>query len=200
MAKPIAFDVQRMIAEVAARHRLLLKPDDAAFAIVTMNRMVLEESLEAIHSRVLEDLTLFQDAAKQSQVRAESALARGGRTVGGGNPEGDHSGYRGRAPPCLQHRSTGQRSLSEADVRPEVHARDAGGFAVDRAGDSSWPIEHSLVARLEENRDGNRESHAYPRAIIPPTARSFEIAAFARASPSRSKQPINSILFLVIPS
>ena len=49
-AEPKAFDVQRLIDEVAARHRLLLKPDDAAFAIVTMNRLVLEESLEAIHS------------------------------------------------------------------------------------------------------------------------------------------------------
>ena len=44
-AKPIAFDVQRMIDEVAARHRLLLKPDDAAFAIVTMNHLVLEASI-----------------------------------------------------------------------------------------------------------------------------------------------------------
>ncbi len=75
MAKPITFDVQRLIAEVAARHRLLLRPDDAAFALVTMNRMVLEETLEAIHSRVTEDLALFQNAAMTAQNRAESALA-----------------------------------------------------------------------------------------------------------------------------
>lgn len=75
MAKPITFDVQRLIAEVAARHRLLLNPDDAAFALVTMNRMVLEETLEAIHSRVTEDLALFQNAAAKAQNRAESALA-----------------------------------------------------------------------------------------------------------------------------
>ena len=35
MAKPITFDVQRLIAAVATEHRLLFKPDDAAFAIVT---------------------------------------------------------------------------------------------------------------------------------------------------------------------
>src|ERR1700729_397065 len=68
-AKQISFDVQRLIAEVAARHRLLLKPDEAAFAIVTMNRLVLEESLEAIHSRVLEGL------AQKVQSRAGSILA-----------------------------------------------------------------------------------------------------------------------------
>ena len=74
-AKPIAFDVQRLIDEVAARHRLLLKPDDAAFAIVTMNRLVLEESLEAIHSRIVEDLALFEAAAKRIQTRAGTLLA-----------------------------------------------------------------------------------------------------------------------------
>ena len=74
-SKQISFDIQRLIAEVAARHRLLLKPDDAAFAIVTMNRLVLEESLEAIHSRILEDLTLFETAAQKLQIRAGSILA-----------------------------------------------------------------------------------------------------------------------------
>jgi len=74
-AKPRAFDVQRLIDEVAARHRLLLKPDDAAFAIVTMNRLVLEESLEAIHSRVVGDLALFEAAARNMQTRAGTFLA-----------------------------------------------------------------------------------------------------------------------------
>jgi len=42
MPKPITFNIQRLIAAVAAEHSLILKPDDAAFAIVTMNRLVLE--------------------------------------------------------------------------------------------------------------------------------------------------------------
>jgi hypothetical protein len=74
-AKPIAFDVQRLIEEVAARHRLILKSDDAALAIVTMNRLVLEESLEAIHSRILADLSLFEAAAQKIQTRAVDVLA-----------------------------------------------------------------------------------------------------------------------------
>ncbi|MGA2740357.1 MAG: hypothetical protein ABSG65_23340 [Bryobacteraceae bacterium] len=74
-SKPIAFDVQRLIDEVATRHRLLLKPDDAALAIVTMNRLVLEESLEAIHSLIQEDLALFEAAAKKMQTRAGTFLA-----------------------------------------------------------------------------------------------------------------------------
>ena len=83
-AKPIAFDVQRLIDEVAARHRLLLKPDDAAFAIVTMNRLVLEESLEAIRSRVSEDLAQFQASAQWAHKRAESAYRGGGPSFYGG--------------------------------------------------------------------------------------------------------------------
>jgi nitrogen regulatory protein PII-like uncharacterized protein len=75
MAKPIIFNVQRLIAEVAAQHGLFLKPDDAAFALVTMNRLVLEESLEAIRSRVAEDLAQFQASAQWAHKRAESAVA-----------------------------------------------------------------------------------------------------------------------------
>jgi nitrogen regulatory protein PII-like uncharacterized protein len=75
MAHPIAFNVQRLIAEVAAQYRLLLKPDDAAFALVTMNRLVPEESLEAIRSRVAADLAQFKASAQWAHKRAESAIA-----------------------------------------------------------------------------------------------------------------------------
>jgi CHASE3 domain sensor protein len=74
MAKPIAFNVQRLITAVAAEHRLLLKPDDAAFAIVTMNRLVLEESLEAIRAVVAEDLAQFKQTAQWAHSRTESAI------------------------------------------------------------------------------------------------------------------------------
>src|ERR1700679_3147543 len=74
MAKPIAFNVQRLITAVAAEHRLLLKPDDAAFAIVTINRLVLEESLEAIRAVVAEDLAQFKQTAQWAHSRAESAI------------------------------------------------------------------------------------------------------------------------------
>jgi hypothetical protein len=74
MAKPITFNVQRLITAVAAEHRLLLKPDDAAFAIVTMNRLVLEESLEAIRAAVAEDLAQFKQTAQWAHSRAESAI------------------------------------------------------------------------------------------------------------------------------
>jgi hypothetical protein len=74
MPKPITFNIQRLIAAVAAEHRLILKPDDAAFAIVTMNRLVLEESLEAIRAVVAEELAQFKQTAQWAHSRAESAI------------------------------------------------------------------------------------------------------------------------------
>ena len=75
MPKAISFNVQRLIAEVAAQHGLFLKPDDAAFALVTMNRLVLEESLEMIRSQIAADLAQFQASAQWAHKRAESAIA-----------------------------------------------------------------------------------------------------------------------------
>ena len=71
MPKPISFNIERLIAAVAAEHRLILKPDDAAFAIVTMNRLVLDESLEAIRAVVAEQLAQFKQSAQSS---ARSAI------------------------------------------------------------------------------------------------------------------------------
>jgi hypothetical protein len=75
MPKATSFNVQRLIAEVAAQHGLFLKPDDAAFALVTMNRLVLEESLEMIRSQIAADLAQFQASAQWAHKRAESAIA-----------------------------------------------------------------------------------------------------------------------------
>jgi nitrogen regulatory protein PII-like uncharacterized protein len=74
MPKPITFNIQRLIAAVAAEHSLILKPDDAAFAIVTMNRLVLEESLEAIRAVVAEELAQFKQTAQWAQSSARSAI------------------------------------------------------------------------------------------------------------------------------
>ena len=75
MPKAISFNVQRLIAEVAAQHGLFLKPDDAAFALVTMNRLVLEESLEMIRTQIAADLAQFQASSQWAHKRAESAIA-----------------------------------------------------------------------------------------------------------------------------
>jgi hypothetical protein len=77
-------DVQRLIAEVAARHNILLKPDDAAFALVTMNQFVLEELVERVETRIGASLAAFEASAKDAERRAARLLA----------DEVEHSGAR----------------------------------------------------------------------------------------------------------
>ncbi len=71
----ITFDTERLIAEVAARHGMLLGTNDAAFALVTINQLVLVEALEAIHARVAEDVALMRSSAQTARQDAESAIA-----------------------------------------------------------------------------------------------------------------------------
>jgi hypothetical protein len=69
-------DVQRLIAEVAARHKLLLKPDDPALALVTMNQLILDASLEAVHEQIRVTITEFHASIQKAEKRAGSMLAQ----------------------------------------------------------------------------------------------------------------------------
>ena len=68
-------DVQRLIGAVAARHGILLKPDDAAFALVTINQLMLEEVMATVLGKVQDAMTDFDQAAGRVQTRAGSLLA-----------------------------------------------------------------------------------------------------------------------------
>ena len=68
-------DVQRIIGAVAARHGILLKPDDAAFALVTINQLVLEETMAELLERARHTIADFDEAAARVQTRAGSLLA-----------------------------------------------------------------------------------------------------------------------------
>jgi hypothetical protein len=68
-------NVQRLIGEVAARHGILLKADDAAFALVTINQLILEEVMAELLKKVEQAVTEFEAAAARVQTRAGSLLA-----------------------------------------------------------------------------------------------------------------------------
>jgi hypothetical protein len=69
-------DVQRLIGAVAERHSILLKPDDAAFALVTMNQLVLEEVVTKMLGKMAEAAAEFEQAAERVQSKAGGLLAR----------------------------------------------------------------------------------------------------------------------------
>lgn len=62
-----SFDTQKLIAEVAARHGILLKPNDAAFALVTMNQIVLAETLKTAEN----DIKVRVEALEKSIQKVE---------------------------------------------------------------------------------------------------------------------------------
>jgi len=74
--KEASIDTQRLIAEVAVRHDLLFKPDDAAFALVTMNQLVLDDAIERVHEGIRETIAGFNASYQKAEKRAGSVLAQ----------------------------------------------------------------------------------------------------------------------------
>jgi hypothetical protein len=68
-------DIDRLIAEVAARHGILLKKDDAAFALVTLNQLVLESAIGDLVAQMRTATAEFEAAMERVQMRAGAAIA-----------------------------------------------------------------------------------------------------------------------------
>lgn len=69
-------DIERLIAEVASRHGILLKRDDPAFALVTVAEAVLEASATRIEQRLTDRIAAFDTAVQNAERRAGQILAR----------------------------------------------------------------------------------------------------------------------------
>ena len=69
-------DIDRLIAEVASRHGVLLKRDDAAFALVTLNRLVLEQALREIEDAVRRSVGELDAGAARLQSRAGGVIGQ----------------------------------------------------------------------------------------------------------------------------
>ena len=68
--------VQRLIGEVAAKHGIRLEPNDPAFALVTLNELVLEETTSRLTENVSSILTQFSDSLNKTERRAGVILAQ----------------------------------------------------------------------------------------------------------------------------
>jgi hypothetical protein len=79
--KQSAPDIDRLIAAVASRHHILLKPDDAAFALVTLNQLVLEDSIKEFAGHIRTATTEFLSSFERVQEHAGAALAKTHRQI-----------------------------------------------------------------------------------------------------------------------
>jgi hypothetical protein len=71
-----SIEVQRLIAEVAARHSVFLKPDDPGIALVTMNRLILDSAMERVHDGIRETISGFNASYQRAEKRAGSILGQ----------------------------------------------------------------------------------------------------------------------------
>ena len=74
-------NTKEMIAKVVDRHGILLRPDDPAFAIVTLNELVLEAKAAALIQQVDNSIREFNAAANRIQIRTGAAIAEEVRTA-----------------------------------------------------------------------------------------------------------------------
>jgi ribulose kinase len=68
------FDREALIAEVAKRHKILLDPDDPAFALITINEIVLSGAIATVEGKLE---AMEQRLAQISEKQAEAAKAIG---------------------------------------------------------------------------------------------------------------------------
>jgi len=72
--KAETIDVRRLIAEVAARNGVRVEPDDPAFALVTLNQLVLEDFVTRMDERIRLGIAEFMDAVYKTEARAGKIL------------------------------------------------------------------------------------------------------------------------------
>lgn len=69
-------DVNRLIGEVAARNGIRVEPGDPAFALVTLNQLVLEEAARQLTEELRSGIAEFTVAVQRTETRAGKVLAQ----------------------------------------------------------------------------------------------------------------------------
>jgi Transcriptional activator TraM len=82
MTEDVTLDLKRITAEVAARHGMLVRPDDPAMLLVTMNEVVLEQVVENIEGRVERIVAGIEAGFLSAQREALGSFERAARIAG----------------------------------------------------------------------------------------------------------------------
>jgi hypothetical protein len=82
MKSEVALDFKRIIAEVAARHGMLVSQDDPAMLLVTMNEVVLQQVFGNIEARTEEIVAGIEATFRLAQREALGSVEREARKAG----------------------------------------------------------------------------------------------------------------------
>ena len=82
MTTGVVLDVKRITAEVAARHGMLLRPDDPAMLLVTMNEVVLQQVIGSIEARTEEIVAGIEAGFRSAQREALGSVEKEARKAG----------------------------------------------------------------------------------------------------------------------
>jgi Transcriptional activator TraM len=121
-------DVKGLIAEVAARHGIALRPDDPVFALVTVNQLVLEQTMIELIGRTQQMTNEFDQAATRLQARAGIVLAAEVRKAG------------------AEIRQALRQDITAAGIRPRQSAEEI--ERVQSGPFSCWRLSAGLIAAL----------------------------------------------------
>ena len=69
-------DVKRLAAEISVQHGIRVDPDDPIMAVVTLNRLVLEQAMGEVVKSLQSATRDLHDAAEKVQLRAGIRLAK----------------------------------------------------------------------------------------------------------------------------
>jgi hypothetical protein len=69
-------DQKRLIGEVAAKNGIRLEPGDPAFALITLNEIVLQDTVAALTLEIRSSLQSFAESLAKTENRAGKVLAQ----------------------------------------------------------------------------------------------------------------------------
>ena len=82
MKREGALNLSRITAEVAARHGMLVMPDDPAMLLVTMNEVVLQQVIGSIEVRTEEMVAGIEAVLRSAQHEALGSVEKEARKAG----------------------------------------------------------------------------------------------------------------------
>ncbi len=125
-------DQKRLIGEVAAQNGIRLEPGDPAFALVTLNQLVLEETARRVCDHVSIMLTQFTESLSKGEHLAGRTLAQEVKAVAAEISNQWASDFRNMQSAVRVHAVNGSRYLWLAVGALSGAALTTAGFALYR--------------------------------------------------------------------